>query len=150
MNLLFLSLSELLLTLLMLEKHHWIIWEVAYYLHLREYPNSRKCIVLILYIILAPLLYRLVSSVGRASDSRPEGREFKSLTGQLFVKLRKPFFLYARYRIVKYKLQVPPGLWANCDYYIVSVWVVRRCFLVRALVSSIGSVCLVRVPRSLL
>ena len=24
---------------------------------------------------------RLVSSVGRASDSRPEGREFKSLTG---------------------------------------------------------------------
>ena len=32
--------------------------------------------------------FRLVSSVGRASDSRPEGREFKSLTGHLFCHLQ--------------------------------------------------------------
>ena len=39
---------------------------------------------------------RLVSSVGRASDSRPEGRGFKSLTGQFLDQVSRCSILIGR------------------------------------------------------
>ncbi len=54
--------------------------------------------------------FRLVSSVGRASDSRPEGREFKSLTGHfLSVQLRIKRLLVPTTRATRTMMEVLIG-----------------------------------------